>query len=110
MWIRYSGNIVNDGGNSTGASWADYNKCLLKANKGPREAKLSKKVKFDATDSFIGQKVTINRVTLTGDTSTQFMGELYEISMYRRIEPTLNTRTLNPGYHDILFYYRFGDE
>lgn len=75
-----------------------------------KEAKLSKKVKFDATDSFIGQKVTNNSGTLTGDTSTQFMGELYEISMYRRIEPTLNTRTLNPGYHDILFYYRFGDE
>ena len=56
---------------------------------------------FDPSDSFIGQDGS--------NTNTQFMGELYEISMYKRTLPTLNNTTLSPGYNDILFYYRFGD-
>lgn len=56
---------------------------------------------FDPSDSFIGQNGT--------ETQTQFTGELYEICMYKRTEPTVTTNSLSPGYHDILFYYRFGE-
>ena len=60
------------------------------------------KFSFDASDCFIGQNGT--------NVNTQFMGELYEISMYNRTEPTASVLSLDPGYSDILFYYRFGDE
>ena len=56
---------------------------------------------FDASDCYIGNDGT--------NKNTQFMGELFEIAMYKR--PTLTNfyKTLNPGYSDIVFYYRFGD-
>ena len=57
--------------------------------------------KFDATDCFIGQNGT--------NKNTQFFGELYEMAMYTRLEPTLNYHTLNPGYSDIIFYYRWDE-
>ena len=57
---------------------------------------------FAPSDCYIGNDGT-NR-------NTQFMGELYEIAMYNRKEPTINYATLSPGYSDIMFYYRFGDE
>jgi hypothetical protein len=66
------------------------------------EEKVSKKVAFDPSDSYIGQDGSTK--------TTQFMGKLYEISMYKRATPTSSTMTLSPGYYDILFYYRFGDE
>jgi len=57
---------------------------------------------FGTTDCYIGQD--------PATANTQFMGELYEIAMYKRQEPSLNSTTLNIGYNDIIFYYRFGDE
>jgi hypothetical protein len=59
---------------------------------------------FDMTneDCFIGQDGT--------NVSTQFMGELYEISMKKGAQPSVSLHTLEPGYSDIIFYYRFGDE
>ena len=57
--------------------------------------------KFDATDCFIGQNGT--------NKNTQFFGELYEMAMYTRLEPTLNYHTLNPGYSDMIFYYRWDE-
>jgi len=75
---------------------------------------------FEAGNCYIGQNVTqgwTNNIYGTGtppdETSrpeTQFMGELYEICMYKRTEPTFSIHTLSPGYNDIIFYYRFGDE
>lgn len=56
---------------------------------------------FGTTDCYIGQDPDTD--------NTQFMGELHEISMYKRGEPTLSSTTLSPGYNDILFYYRFGE-
>jgi len=56
---------------------------------------------FAPSDSFIGQNGT--------NTNTQFAGELYEICMYKRTDPTETNNTLTPGYNDILFYYRFGE-
>ena len=59
---------------------------------------------FDMTneDCFIAQDGT--------NVSTQFMGELYEISMKKGAQPSASLHTLEPGYSDIIFYYRFGDE
>jgi len=53
-------------------------------------------------DCFIGQDGT--------NISTQFMGELYEIGMKKGVQPSASTHTLEAGYSDIIFYYRFGDE
>jgi hypothetical protein len=66
-----------------------------------KQEKTTGTLSFDPSDSFIGQDGT--------NKNTQFMGELYEITMYKKTIPTLNNTTLNPGYNDILFYYRFGD-
>ena len=59
---------------------------------------------FDMTneDCFIAQDGT--------NVSTQFMGELYEITMKKGAQPSASIHTLEPGYSDIIFYYRFGDE
>jgi hypothetical protein len=57
---------------------------------------------FGTTDCYIGRDPD-------SEFNTQFMGELYEIAMYRRPEPTLSSSTLNVGYNDTIFYYRFGD-
>ena len=56
---------------------------------------------FGTTDCYIGKDPS--------DSESQFMGELHEISMYKRGEPTISSTTLTPGYNDILFYYRFGE-
>jgi len=56
---------------------------------------------FGTTDCYIGRDPATSY--------TQFMGELHEISMYRRVQPTLSSTGLSPGYHDIIFYYRFGE-
>jgi len=53
-------------------------------------------------DCFIGQDGT--------NISTQFMGELYEIGMKKGVQPSASIHTLEAGYSDIIFYYRFGDE
>jgi len=55
--------------------------------------------KFATSDCFIGQNGS--------NKNTQFFGELYEMAMYKRLEPTQNYNTLNPGYSDIVFYYRW---
>ncbi len=57
---------------------------------------------FGTTDCYIGQD--------PATANTQFMGELYEIAMYKRQQPSMQSSTLNIGYNDIIFYYRFGDE
>ena len=59
---------------------------------------------FDMTneDCFIGQDGT--------NINTQFMGELYEITMKKNVQVSQSIHTLDPGYSDIIFYYRFGDE
>jgi len=59
---------------------------------------------FDMTneDCFIGQDGT--------NINTQFMGELYEIAMKKGSSNSPSIHTLDPGYSDIIFYYRFGDE
>jgi len=56
---------------------------------------------FGTTDCYIGRDPST--------AYTQFMGELHEISMYKRSQPTLSSTSLSPGYNDILFYYRFGE-
>ena len=56
---------------------------------------------FGTTDCYIGQDPATNY--------TQFMGELFEIAMYKRPEPSIASSTLNIGYYDTIFYYRFGD-
>jgi hypothetical protein len=61
---------------------------------------------FGTTDCYIGQDATLSS---TNRKTTQFMGELFEIAMYKRAEPTLASSTLNVGYNDTIFYYRFGD-
>tara|TARA_R110002167_G_scaffold3375_18_gene16493 strand:+ start:1353 stop:2381 length:1029 start_codon:yes stop_codon:yes gene_type:complete len=56
---------------------------------------------FGTTDCYIGRD--------PDTTHTQFMGELYEIAMFRTAEPSIASTTLNIGYNDTIFYYRFGD-
>jgi len=56
---------------------------------------------FGTTDCYIGRDPDTNY--------TQFMGEIFEFAMYKTAEPSVSTTTLNIGYNDILFYYRFGD-
>ena len=56
---------------------------------------------FGTTDCYIGRD--------PDTTHTQFMGELYEIAMYKTAEPSVASTTLNIGYNDTIFYYRFGD-
>ena len=53
-------------------------------------------------DCFIGQDGT--------NINTQFMGEIYEIGMKKGVQPCTGITTLNFGYSDIIFYYRFGDD
>jgi hypothetical protein len=73
---------------------------------------------FHPSDSWIGKgKVRTSEViggttvyTYSENKYTQFMGEIYEVCMHKRKEPSLGSTTLSPGYSDILFYYRFGDE
>ncbi len=56
---------------------------------------------FGTTDCYIGQDPAVDH--------TQFMGELFEMAMYKRPEPSIASSTLNIGYYDTIFYYRFGD-
>jgi len=56
---------------------------------------------FDGVDCYIGQDGT--------NTNTQFMGELYEVSMHRAIQPCATISTLTPNFSDTLFYYTFGE-
>jgi len=73
---------------------------------------------FDPTDCWIGKgKVRTSEViggvtvyTYTENKNTQFMGELFEICLHKKKEPSIGSTTLSPGYSDIIFYYRFGDE
>ena len=71
---------------------------------------------FHPSDSWIGQgqlrsyDAGSDVYSYSASKTTQFMGELFEISMYKRNEPTPSSITLSPGYSDIIFYYRFGDE
>jgi len=57
---------------------------------------------FDASNCYIGNDGS--------NKNTQFMGELFEIGVYKRPNITNYYKTLNPGHSDITFYYRFGDE
>jgi len=56
---------------------------------------------FDDVDCYIGQDGS--------NTNTQFMGELYEVSMHKGIQPCATISTLTPNFGDTLFYYTFGD-
>ena len=56
---------------------------------------------FKADDAFIGKDGT--------NTNTQFMGELYEISLSKGKDPSVTDTTLTPSYSNILFYYTFGE-
>jgi len=58
------------------------------------------KFEFDASDCKIGQSTS---------NTTQFYGELYEIAMSNRINPSITSTTLSPGLSDIIFYYRFDE-
>lgn len=56
---------------------------------------------FKADDCFIGQDGS--------NKNTQFMGELYEIAMFKGRKPSPTINTLSPSYSNILFYYSFGE-
>ena len=56
---------------------------------------------FKADDCFIGQDGS--------NKNTQFMGELYEIAMFKGGKPSPTINTLSPSYSNILFYYSFGE-
>ena len=56
---------------------------------------------FKADDAFIGKDGT--------NSNTQFMGELYEISLSKGNTPSQSLTTLSPSYSNILFYYTFGE-
>ena len=56
---------------------------------------------FKNDDCFIGQDGT--------NKNTQFMGELFEIAMFKGRKPSATTNTLSPSYSNILFYYSFGE-
>ena len=56
---------------------------------------------FDDVDCYIGQDGS--------NTNTQFMGELYEVSMHKGLQPCSTISTLTPNFGDTLFYYTFGE-
>ena len=56
---------------------------------------------FDDVDCYIGQDGS--------NTNTQFMGELYEVSMHKGLQPCATISTLTPNFGDTLFYYTFGE-
>ena len=58
------------------------------------------KFEFADSDCKIGQGT---------DNTTQFYGELYEIAMSNKANPSLTSTTLSPGLSDIIFYYRFDE-
>ena len=58
------------------------------------------------SDSFIGQDGNLDA---TNRKQTQFMGELYEISMCKGASTSLSNTSLDPNYAQTLFYYRFGE-
>ena len=58
------------------------------------------KFEMDNSDCRIGQGA---------DNTTQFYGELYEIAMSNKANPSITSTTLSPGQNDIIFYYRFDD-
>ena len=55
---------------------------------------------FKADDSYICGSIINN---------SQFMGELYEISLSKGKEPSVTDTTLTPSYSNIFFYYTFGE-
>ena len=59
---------------------------------------------FKADDTFIG-----NNGYTTPSITSQFMGELYEISLSKGKDPGVTDTTLTPSYSNILFYYTFGE-
>tara|TARA_R100000781_G_scaffold23225_1_gene17161 strand:+ start:11 stop:1054 length:1044 start_codon:yes stop_codon:yes gene_type:complete len=58
------------------------------------------KFEFADSDCKIGQGT---------DNTTQFYGELYEIAMSNKANPSITSTTLSPGLSDIIFYYRFDE-
>ena len=60
-----------------------------------------KNFEFDDVDCYIGQDGS--------NTNTQFMGELYEVSMHKGLQPCATISTLTPNFGDTLFYYTFGE-
>ncbi len=58
------------------------------------------------SDCFIGQDGNLDA---TNRKQTQFMGELYEISMCKGASTSLSNTSLDPNYAQTLFYYRFGE-
>ena len=56
---------------------------------------------FDDVDCYIGKDGT--------NSNTQFMGELYEVSMHKGMNPCPTISTLTPNFGDTLFYYTFGE-
>ena len=62
---------------------------------------VSENFEFDDVDCYIGQDGS--------NTNTQFMGELYEVSMHKGLQPCSTISTLTPNFGDTLFYYTFGE-
>ena len=56
---------------------------------------------FHGGDCFIGRDGTNN--------NTQFMGELFEITMHKGNKPCATINTLTPSSSNIIFYYGFGE-
>ena len=56
---------------------------------------------FDDVDCYIGKDGT--------NSNTQFMGEMYEVSMHKGTSPCSTISTLTPNFSDTLFYYTFGE-
>lgn len=56
---------------------------------------------FDDVDCYIGKDGT--------NSNTQFMGEMYEVSMHKSMSPCSTISTLTPNFSDTLFYYTFGE-
>lgn len=73
------------------------NNSLIKTHKFTTEPTFA----FHAGDSYIGQDGS--------NTNTQFMGELYEISLHKGKQPSASLTTLSPSYSNIFFYYTFGE-
>ena len=102
-----------------GFSYSGGNVNLYLNNKLVKTSTVTAK-EFEPANCYIGNKVSQTWSSGTYGSgaapsessvkSTQFMGELYEICMYKRTEPTFSIHTLSPGYDDIIFYSRFGDE
>ena len=78
------------------------NNSLIKSEKFSSEPTFA----FKADDVFIGQNASLSSGSRE---HSQFMGELYEVSLSKGNQPSQSLNTLSPSYSNILFYYTFGE-